>query len=177
MKTKICLCLLPWATLWLNVNAHADDACQSASCVAVQAASVPASAPSVPQWIDDEITRVWHQSAFNSLDDMIIVPVAPESASVPTLPAQGVKPKVQTSVRHDVRVPARVVALPAPKPVLTRRQNLQREIAAEQRALAAARARLAAAQKSGNVDAMAVANAQIQDRERNIAALEAESRR
>lgn len=171
MKTKICLCLLPWATLWLNVNAHADDACQSASCVAVQAASVPASAPSVPQWIDDEITRVWHQSAFNSLDDMIIVPTAPESASAPMLPAP--KPKVQA----NVRVPAKVVALPPPKPVLTRRQHLQREIAAEQRALAAARARLVAAKKSGNVDAMAIANAQIQDRERNIAALEAESRR
>lgn len=78
------------------------------------------------------------------------------------------------------KMPTVVVQLPPPKPakpVLTRRQVLEQEIARERAALKSAQKQLAAAQKSGNAKQIAKLNAAVRDRELNIRAIESEMKR
>lgn len=76
---------------------------------------------------------------------------------------------------------APVVSLPQPvaqpKPVLTRRQVLDEEIAREKAALKSAKSQLAIALKRGNAAAVARLNTMIRDRELNVQALQREINR
>lgn len=88
--------------------------------------------------------------------------------------------KITKSTTKTVKMVKPVVKLPPPpppKPVLTRRQVLEKEIARERAALQSAKAQLAAAKKSGNAKNIAKLNAAVQDRELNIRAIESEMKR
>ncbi|QMT31792.1 hypothetical protein [Alysiella filiformis] len=102
-------------------------------------------------------------------------PKTGDNKDKPTAKLPNKNPKGKTP-----KMPAVVVQLPPPKPakpVLTRRQVLEQEIARERAALKSAQSQLAAAQKSGNAKQIAKLNAAVRDRELNIRAIETEMKR
>ncbi|MCG7656177.1 DUF4407 domain-containing protein [Wielerella bovis] len=133
---------------------------------------------SVPQTINDEISRIWNTTEYGSFDDTIIIP--PTSKPITDTTQQPTKSKtiVRNKFKGKTRIQtAKVVAIPAKLPVLTRRQVLQKEIDREKLALRTAQTRLTAAQKSGNTATIARLNTLINDRQQNLSALEAEMRK
>lgn len=129
----------------------------------------------------DGITKIWDESEFSVYDDIKILPPA-------TPPKPEIEPdaKVNVKLRNQPKtapvrnrapaVVAPVVAVPKPKPQLTRKQILQREVRNEQAALNRAKARLEAAKKSGNSAAIAQYERAVRDREANIRAMQSEMR-
>lgn len=163
----------------LNGTATTPNTVITAPTIQALGASEPsAQTASVPQEINDEINRIWNKAEYGSFDDTIILPPIPKPVAEPN--QQAVKSK--TSVRHQPKnktrtQTAKVVAPPPKRPVLTRRQVLQKEIDREKSALRTTRTQLTAAQKSGNATAITRLNRLIYDRQQNLSALEAEMRK
>ena len=149
----------------------------------IEAASEPASAPavasisaSVPQVIDDEISRVWQDSS-QLFNDTVLLPPVPDAAT---------NNKVQANLRNQVaalhtntRIPsqlAKIVSLPEPKK-LTQREVLQQEISREKNALLTAQNNLVKAGKAKNDAAIKRFGMQVADRIKNMQALQEELRR
>lgn len=138
--------------------------------VALAQASEPAS-KTVPQMIDDEISRIWTKNELGSFDDTVILPPAPK--------VENVRTSIKTNVRFpNIRHPAPVVAAPVTRPPqLTRRQLLEQELNREKAALSRAQASLSAARNKKDAASVRRFDAQVRDRKLNIQALEQEMRR
>ena len=154
-----------------TVNPSAEAASEPAS--ASMVAPIPAS---VPQAIDDEISRVWKDSSQLFNDTVLLPPVSDMAADN----------KVQANLRNQVaalhtntRISsqlAKVVSLSEPKK-LTQREVLQQEISREKNALLAAQNNLVKAGKAKNDAAIKRFGMQVADRIRNMQALQEELRR
>lgn len=107
----------------------------------------------------DPIRQLWYDLEFGNIDNNIKIS-HPEPVTTP--PA--------------VRGGAALASLPPPKPP-TRRQLVERDIAAEKKALAAAQAELHAAQAAKQYGRINRINLHISDRLQNIRALETELQR
>lgn len=97
---------------------------------------------------------------------------------IPKTPTPATKTKNASSKTTNLpKAMAKLPPPPPPKPVLTRRQVLEQEIARERAALQVAKNQLAQAKKSGNAKTIAKLNAAVQDRELNVRAIENEMKR
>lgn len=135
---------------------------------------------------NDQISRIWEKEQYGSYDDVKILPRAdvakPAELDVKIRgqagkTGRGGKDNVSRSVKANTRFPANYVPAPTapPKPKLTRKQILQREIASEQAALVRAQAQLARAKKSGgNTGAL---EQTVRDRQANVRAIQSELKR
>ncbi len=171
MKFKWLVCLAAASFIYI---VHAETANKS-----VEAASDSASAPvaaSVPQVIDDEISRVWKDSS-QLFNDTILLPPAPDVTA-----NAGVQVNLRNqaaALRANTRIPsqlAKIISLPEPKK-LTRREVLQQEISREKSALLIAQNNLVRAGKEKNDGAIKRFGMQVADRIKNIQALQEELRR
>ena len=175
MKLKWLVCLA--AASFIHI-AQAETAKTN-----IEAASEPASAPavasisaSVPQVIDDEISRVWQDSS-QLFNDTVLLPPVPDAAT---------NNKVQANLRNQVATPhtntripsqlAKIVSLPEPKK-LTQREVLQQEISREKNALLTAQNNLVKAGTAKNDAAIKRFGMQVADRIKNMQALQEELRR
>ena len=86
------------------------------------------------------------------------------------------QPEILKKTRISIQT-AKIVSLPEPKPMLTRRQILQQEINKEKNALMSVQNQLLAAQKARNEAAIQKLSVQISDRVQNMRALMQEMRR
>lgn len=130
-----------------------------------------ASTPSVPQIIDDEISKIWTKNELGSFDDTVILPPVQKVVALDA-------PNVKTKIRQAIRQVAPVVAAPTTRPPqLTRRQLLQQELSREKTALARAQSSLNAARSKNDHAQVRHFDAQVRDRQLNIQALEQEMRR
>ena len=171
MKLKWLVCLA--AASFIHI-VHAETANKS-----VETASESASAPvaaSVPQVIDDEISRVWKDSS-QLFNDTILLPPAPDA--IANAGAQVNLRNQAAALRTNTRIPsqlAKIISLPEPKK-LTRREVLQQEISREKSALLIAQNNLVKAGKEKNDGAIKRFGMQVADRIKNIQALQEELRR
>lgn len=133
--------------------------CQKSAMEPVDAAASDAAAGDAVAETDP-ISQLWYDLEFGHIDDNIKIS-HPEPVSLPP------------AARGGAHVPA---ALPPPKPP-TRRQLVERDIAAEKHALAAAQSELAAARAARQNDRIQRLQAHISDRLQNIRALETELQR
>ena len=131
----------------------------------------------------DTITQIWDNSELGSYDDVKILPTTrkPEAdTKINVKLRNGTQDNKEASQIKKPRIPAPViapiVAVPKPKPQLTRKQILQNEIRNEQSALTRAQSRLEAAKKSGNSAAITQLQRAVNDREANIRAIRNEMR-
>nr|WP_314488319.1 hypothetical protein [uncultured Kingella sp.] len=175
MKFKWLVCLA--AASFIHI-VHAEMANKSVE-TASESASAPvaaAIAASVPQVIDDEISRVWKDSS-QLFNDTILLPPAPD---VTANAGAQVNLRNQAAVlRTNTRIPsqlAKIISLPEPKK-LTRREVLQQEISREKSALLIAQNNLVKAGKEKNDGAIKRFGMQVADRIKNIQALQEELRR
>lgn len=149
----------------------------SSSPISQEVALTPASEPekTVPTIIDDEISKIWHQSELGEFDDIVILPALPKingDASELT----NYKTKLRNAIRYPVPIP--IVAAPTVKPPqLTRRQLLMQELGREQSALSRLQANLILARSKKDSLGINRLLTQIKDRQLNIQALEQEIRR
>ncbi|MCP2041430.1 hypothetical protein L1281_002030 [Neisseria sp. HSC-16F19] len=134
--------------------------CQKSAMEPVDAVSASDAAASDPD-AADPISQLWYDLEFGNIDNNIKIS-HPEPIVTP--PAARGGSGVNTAL------------LPPPKPP-TRRQLVERDIAAEKKALAAAQAELAAAQAAKQYGRINRINLNISDRLQNIRALETELQR
>ncbi|VEE99506.1 hypothetical protein [Neisseria canis] len=129
----------------------------------------------------DQIAHIWEKEQFGSYDDIKIMPradiekPADMNIKIRNQPTDKTKIPASRSVQANTRLPANYQPLPPPKPKLTRKQILQREIASEQAALVRAQAQLANARKSGSNTGPLEQT--VRDRQANVRALQNELKR
>ncbi|MDO5639546.1 MAG: hypothetical protein Q4G28_06715 [Neisseria sp.] len=135
----------------------------------------------------DNIAKIWEKQQFGSYDDIKILPATRPSGVTNTAeaaaPALNVKLRNQTkntgkaatrSKGSAARAPAPIIAPPAAKPQLTRKQILQNEVRNEQTALVRAKAQLNVARKKGDKSKVTRLEQTVRDREANIRAIQSE---
>ncbi|WP_054618970.1 hypothetical protein [Neisseria sp. 83E34] len=129
----------------------------------------------------DKIAQIWEKEQFGSYDDIKIMPradiekPADMNVKIRNQPIDKSKTPASRSVQANTRMPANYKPLPPPKPKLTRKQILQREIASEQAALIRAQAQLERARKSGG-DTSGLEQT-VRDRQANVRAIQNELKR
>lgn len=136
----------------------------------------------------DQIAKIWEKEQFGAYDDIKIAPRTDAAEVFPHSSKAGndlnVKLRNQPaktpsrSVKANTRTPSAVHTAPIipPKPKLTRKQILQREIAGEQAALVRAQAQLAKARQSGKGNVAELQQA-VRDRTANVRAIQSELKR
>lgn len=139
-----------------------------------EASVVSASQVAISQEIDDEISRIWKDSSF-LFNDTVLLPSA-DNNGVNIHTNLRRQPEILKKARISIQT-AKIVSLPEPKPMLTRRQILQQEINKEKNALMSVQNQLLAAQKARNEAAIRKLSVQISDRVQNMRALMQEMRR
>ncbi|MDO4641951.1 MAG: hypothetical protein Q4A84_09695 [Neisseria sp.] len=129
---------------------------------------------------NDQITKIWEKEQFGSYDDVKIMPriedQKPADMNV-KIRNQPFDKAGSPSGKANTRLPVNYIPAPveAPKPKLTRKQILQREIASEQAALVRAQAQLAKARKAGgNTGEL---EQTVRDRLANVKAIQSELKR
>lgn len=154
---------------------YAKVPADTAETFAVPAASMPA-----PASVETVRASASEPVGFETLSaimqqDIEVAPVGevlPDSVPVGTAGGAIGKPALRQMAQE-----AKIVAMPPPIPVLTRRQILQKEINQEKNAMKAELGRLNTAISKGDTAAVRRLSALIKDRQSNIASLEAEMRR
>ena len=134
--------------------------CQKSAMEPVDAASASDSAASNPE-AADPISQLWYDLEFGNIDNNIKIS-HPEPVAAP--------PEVRSGSG------AHTAMSPPPKPP-TRRQLVERDIAAEKKALVEAQTELAAAQAAKQQGRIKRIQLTISDRQQNIRALETELQR
>ena len=153
------------AAPWLAAQTPAY-VCPDASGAAVYA-SEPSSVECQPAQAlgatqDKAAQQLWQAGALPAMDDVRVLP----RQSAPPLQI-----RLRRTAPKAAPAPARVA--PPPKP-LTPKQLIQRDIAAEQRALSREKQQLQQAQQQGNTASIPALRQTVADREANIRALQQE---
>ena len=156
----------------IGTIAHADNL--SASTPAVQMEQTASAPASVPQAIDDAISRVWNQSKPITSDTVLLPKIEQPTEKKVEIKATPITPPLARQQSLSVIAPtAKIISMPPKKERLTRQQTLQQEIKREKFALLTAQTRLVAAGKSGNRAAIQKYSNEVRERIQNLQALNA----